>query len=402
MNRKTWVHMGTVLILCMAAVRYVSGALPAPLPIVPEDGEFVSPAEAYSGVLFSWAPVSGADLYEIRWQIGETTIEKEVVQSSVLKPFMYPMGTEVAWEVTAIDVNGLPGTPSKSRSFTIGTEGPAPEPTPTPSSFLSAPTLVSPESGERFSTTAAAEGITLRWLAVAGSFGYQLHVSVNGVPHSPEYVNGTTYEFVPAEPTPSVIRWAVQALGGTGQAGPVSETRSFEIVAAGPTPTPTATPTPGLLQPPTLLSPGPSEWITLDHAFSGVDFEWERVSGAATYEFHVRRDETTQVFREIDTNSTNVIFAFTEEVDLFWSVAAVNSVGVAGAYAPYRKIRVRLGMPGDMDLNNRIEAKDLSLFSFVWKTEEGTALRSRADLNDDGAITQMDLVRLLMYFRESQ
>ena len=403
MDKKNVILIGITLLPVLTVIHPVSAALPAPLLLAPDDGEFISVAEAYSGIFFSWAPVSGAELYEVKWQFGETVITKELVQSNTLKPFPYPEGTTVEWEVTPFDMNGLAGATSKRRSFTIGSETSpsAPTPTPTPS-FLIPPKLVEPEDGARFSVTAAMEGITLRWFAVAGSYGYQVHVTVSGVPHAPQYVSGTSYRFVSAEPEPGTVQWSVQALAGTGQAGPSSDSRSFEIVEAGPTPTPTATPTPEMLEPPDLLSPAPGEWITFDHAFSGVDFEWEEVSGATAYEFRVQRGEDTEVLRETDTTSTKVVFAFIEEVDLFWSVAAVNVAGETGSHGPARKLRVRFGLPGDMDLDGVIDASDLFIFSRTWGTQESLPPGPRADLNDDGWVTQLDLIEFLRHLQQSE
>lgn len=368
--------------------------LPAPLLLHPEDDALISPVLARSGVLFSWVAVPGAISYRLEWVFDGSANEVTVTETTHLMSLPYPSGTRVAWRVTAIHEAGPPGVMSETRAFFIESGDrptPTPQATPTPPAFfLAPPQLAAPEDGAQFSAEEVRQGILLEWTAVAGSFGYRVNFTVDGIPQLPQHT-GRTSSVLSLEVDHAVtVRWAVQALGGSGQAGNSSTSWSFHV--AEPSETPTPVPVSQVLDPPHLLSPSDQAWIQMGDALSGVEFSWSEVTGAASYVLQVRRGEAPEIVRETGEPSISVLFATIEEVDLLWAVTTVNAAGVAGPYSPPRAFRIRFGEPGDLDLTGTVGGKDLFLFSSMWGSGEDDALLLRADLDGDGFVTGSDLL----------
>ena len=346
-------------------------------------------------MLFSWVSVPGAASYRLEWVFDGSASEVTVTETTHLTPLPYPSGTRVDWHVTAIDQISTPGATSETRAFFIGSSTaltPTPQPTPTPPAFfLAPPELLAPEDGAQFSVEELQQGIVLRWTPVAGSFGYRVNFTVDGIPQPPQHIGRTSLILSLTVDRATTIQWAVQALGGDGQAGNSSGTRSFYV--AGPGQTVTPQPAQQGLDPPDLLSPDDRAWIRVEDAFSGVEFRWSEVTGAASYVLQVRRGEEIESVKETGESSISALFAITEESDLFWTVATVDDAGITGPYGSARLLRVRFGDPGDLDLNGRVDSKDLYLFSSIWMPRKDHPLLRRADLDGDGLVAGTDLLR---------
>ncbi|MFH1742161.1 MAG: hypothetical protein ABIH23_24420 [bacterium] len=379
-----------------ADVRARTMGLSAPYLLAPADGAQISVLEAWSGVLFSWAPIAGAASYQLEWIVYGVSTKVTVTGTSLFKSLQYSSGTRLDWRVRALDENGSPGAASETRALYIGiaaTPTPEPQATPTPTpQALTSPELLAPDDGIQYTAEEMQEGVTLEWTAVRGSTNYHVSLVANGIPQPPIETDDATCLLSLTVDGSITLRWAVQAIGSDGQLGPSSISRTIEVSA--PTGTPTPTPVPPILQPPELISPANLIWIHREELSAGIEFHWTEVSGAAGYALQIRQDESIKLSQHTSESRIVVSVDLSGDVDLIWAVATVNSGGVAGSYSPGRALRVRSGNPGDLDLNGKMDAKDLYWFSSVWASSEESPVRLRADLDGDYFVSRSDLLQL--------
>jgi len=207
--------------------------------------------------------------------------------------------------VRAINSAGVAGAYSASRRFTIGTAPPA---------TLTAPTLLSPADG-----ATVAQPLTLDWADLEGAVNYRVQIDDSSSFTSPLTVDQTVFGSQFTAPTLPTRQhwWRVRGTNSAGTAGPFSVVRSF---------TPTALPPPAA---PTLRTP-------FDGATPAqpVAFDWDAVSGAATYRIQI--DDSSN-FSSPVVDTTNEASAFTAPTlaatQHWWRVLAINSAGTAGPFS---------------------------------------------------------------------
>ncbi len=368
-----------------------SSVLAAPFPLAPQDGKVFTRVEALSGVMFSWTGVEGAGSYVLQLNILGILQEYPTTGTYQFLSLNYPSGTSVGWTVWAVDPSGIAGAHSAVRSFLIGsaiTPTPTPVGTPTPTGV---PELLGPQDGATFTTGQLREGIELNWTGIPGVSGYRINLTLDGVPIAPQYAVNPPYRLILDLNKAGTLRWAVQTLGASGEPGTSSGSRLILVIVG----TATATPTPALPDAPQLLSPEDGVWIRSGEWTNGVGFRWTEVTGAIRYALQVQSGSRVEYCRETPELSARVVLDLLAERDLFWSVASVNIAGATGAYAPARRIRVRHGAPGDLDLTGAVGAIDAYLFSSTWADSGSAPLFYRGDLDGDGTVTKTDLLDLI-------
>ncbi|HPO08956.1 MAG TPA: hypothetical protein PLZ55_09840 [bacterium] len=388
----TMLALSGVLFAVAAAESYAQGGpLPAPFPLAPTNGKVITRVEALGGVMFSWTAVEGAQSYVLQLNILGTLQQYPSTGTYQFISLNYASGTSVEWTVWALDSSGIEGAHSAVRSFLIGstvTPTPTPVGTPTPSAV---PELLEPQEGATFTTDQLREGIQLNWTAISGASGYRINLTLDSVPVPPRYAERPPFQLVLDLNQAGTIRWAVQILGSYGEPGVSSGSRLILVVKGAATPTPT----PVLPDAPQLLSPEDRAWIRSSEWVNGVGFRWTEVTGAIRYALQVQSKARVEYCQETTQSSAQVVLDLLAERDLFWSVASVNVAGATGSYAPARKIRVRLGAPGDLNITGTMEAIDAYLFSSTWADDGSTSLFHRADLDGDGTVTRTDLLDLM-------
>ncbi len=274
--------------------------------------------------------------------------------------------------------------------------------------FPQAPVLLSPPNEALIRFPGTQIPIPFSWEAVEGADSYQILISVDNRDVG-SFVSQETSAAINLKlsilESQSTVRWSVRALRGN-EKGNYSDIYSFKFGFVGtpipggpvlPTPLPVSTPTP--LPPPRLLSPEDQAFL---EGFS-VAFDWENVTGAASYRFSLFQDNEPFIQKNItDSEHRETIFWPNQEV-FQWNVRAIGSGGRLGYTG--RRFSFTLGagilptptaVPWDPDINRDglLDAVDVYWFAQTFGTNA-----SLPDFDRSGITNQRDLLHFLEAYR---
>ncbi|MDO8689045.1 MAG: hypothetical protein Q7R39_03385 [Dehalococcoidia bacterium] len=347
-------------------------ALSAPEPPVrlsPADGSTTDSSSypPYGVPTFCWAPVNGANNYEIQVSstIGFTSGTVWVDQVTPNTTFTPTISQHL--------VNGT--LYWRVRAFNGASWGSYND---TPWSFIKAwnlaPNLQSPENGASFQSFAYP---VFSWLAVVGAARYKFELS--GDPTFGSYSTGyPAYAYVPTF-TPSAklgngtYYWRVTPLDRYGNSGQAAEVRSFTL---------SWNLAPTLLSPPSNPNGDPSQALPMTPRLS-----WSAVEGADHYlvQMSTGADFGTLVspYSPLSTDNTShtSTTALANDKDYFWRVKAVDRQGNEGPWSASSRFYLRwsygpTGSTPDMrskSLTPTNGAQNVGLPMFSWTPVQGAA-----------------------------
>ncbi len=274
--------------------------------------------------------------------------------------------------------------------------------------FPEAPVLLEPPNGALIRFPGLQTPIPFSWTAVQGADRYEINVVVNSRPAANLIISETSVLVnlgLSIRESQTTVNWSVRALSGN-QEGNLSETYSFKFgfigtpVPGGPVlPTPLPQPTPTALRAPKLLSPEDGAII---ESFS-IEFDWEDVSGAASYRFTVYQNNEPYIQKNSNDSTSFETISWPNQETFQWGV---RSIGANGEISPSSlRYSFHLGidflptptpvpLDPDFNLNGRIDAEDLYLFASSFNTNA-----VNQDFDNSGITTAKDLIRFLELYR---
>ncbi|MBK9602334.1 MAG: hypothetical protein IPO36_10905 [Anaerolineales bacterium] len=258
------------------------------------------------------------------------------------------------WHVRAVNVNGVVGTWSAYRSFTVDTNGP------------SAPTLSAPANAATVTGTPA-----FSWAATTTAVKYQFEYDNDADFSSPLYTSGelTTTSHTPPVMALGAYSWHVRAKDAAGNWGPWSLTRTITIQPLVPVA-------------PALTTPAASA-VTND---STPDFVWASVVSGDTYQLEISNATTFATKQQTFSGAPGVLtYTATNIPDglWYWHVRAVNVNGVAGAWSAYRSFTVDTTAPVAPTLSSPANAASvIGTAAFSW-TSVATASKYQFEYDND-------------------
>lgn len=410
------------VLLCVASVTARAQEY-SPILLKPEDGENFTPEKAVNpGIAFRWTTVPDAE-YILYLTVNDgDTAEIPVSGSLYQRGFGSAPGTTVEWYVRSI-IDDIPvGRSEETRTFTIGdpptptpTLGPA-TPTPTPSPTfptLPAPQPAAPPDGTHFSPQRLAKGIALQWSEVEGAVSYRVTSAVNGMVQQPQISDATESTLAWTVSDGDSIRWAVQAIGASGETSAAS--LDWGLVAdAAVTPTPTPTgggstlPAPTLIFPPDNLSLPPVPY----NQTLKIAFEWSHVPGAAEYRLQIEEAGEVLQIHEAPEIPFDVFLLVDRDYNLTWSVSALAEDGTPGEESAERTLSLASGpthtptetpvyATADLNRDALVDGIDLFHLAGLYGSEDAE-LRSALDLDESGSVDKDDLVLFIQEYRTEQ
>ncbi|MBK7316776.1 hypothetical protein, partial [Candidatus Villigracilis affinis] len=289
------------------------------LPLVPVAPTLATPAASVvtndSTPDFTWNSVISGNIYELEISNASTFATKQQTFVGDVGVLTYtatniPDGVWY-WHVRALNVNGVAGTWSAYRSFTVDTTGPV------------APVLSAPANAASVIGTPA-----FSWVAAATATKYQFEYDNDSDFSSPIYtsIDLTTTSHTPPAIALGAYSWHVRGKDAAGNWGGWSTARTVTILPAVPVA-------------PVLVSPAASA-VTSD---STPDFTWNSVVSGNTYELEISNASTFATKQQTCTGGVGVLnYAATNIPDgvWYWHVRALNVNGVAGAWSAYRSFTV--------------------------------------------------------------
>ena len=284
----------------------------APTLLSPADGAVDVPT---SGTPIAWESLAGSTEYDYAWSTSATLHDDSTfINTTSSTSIQLPLEKDVTyyWRVRARNADG-PGPWSPTRSFTTsaGAAG-------------DAPLLSTPE--HEATGVQVAGGVLFQWELPAGFESYRLQVSTDAffdLVALDVDGSGTIYEALGlAENT--TYYWRVAALDASFTQGPWSETWQFT----------TADGSGGGLAAPMLIAPT-NGTTALDPA-GGILFQWQSVTGAATYGVQVSTDDgfaTTAYEEDFLTGTAHEALGLAEGTTYYWRVRARTDGGDLGDWS---------------------------------------------------------------------
>ncbi len=260
--------------------------------------------------------------------------------------------------------------------------------TVTSASALTAPTLVSPLSGEILQLNTSPYQLTFSWSNITDATGYLL--VLNGPPEYGEHVE-VEVEQTTANPVSKTLSnfltgtytWKVSALKGVDS---VTSGEAFFTVQTGSTGG-------GDLPAPALLLVPDFQILRADSA--QIHFQWTRVGEAAGYRFEISPPEGGFYNVSQPASGKTVVldksFTSAHAGTYLWSVTPYDNQGILGEVSEIRTFILTPidGQEWDLDESKGPSPQDLFAFTLAW--QEGF---TTADLNSDGLTNAKDLAIL--------
>lgn len=213
-----------------------------PEPVYPEANAYFTLLEFNNqgaGTAFAWNPVDDPAVarYELLIDPPRTTLDIIYPASATTYAVTVTIAGQYAWRVRAVNADGVGGTWSPRRLFTVGfipatpTPTPPGQPTPTPPPF-DGPGLIWPPDGAQVSFLQLANQ-DLEWATLPGIADYELALVPSNPsnpfrhpPSAPLRIEGKTgYRFLFT--FPDTYTWQVRGVDGDGIAGGWSAARTF-------------------------------------------------------------------------------------------------------------------------------------------------------------------------------
>lgn len=275
------------------------------------------------------------------------------------------------------------------------------------------PTLLFPPNNTQFQTPNETFSVTLSWSEVTGADRYQINgqfrTSGAVVPlivssTRPEY----TLPFTPGQiPSEMQVLWAVQSIGESGTSAP-SEFFRFTLGENG-------IPVPGFeaVTPPQprieLVQPPDGFVIPEELLLFAVDFRWDAIEDAETYEFLLFEDNRTIRRTPALAPFVRLSLGFVPSVvkTYQWQVLAKDSTGGTVASSPRRSFTVGgsglfptptpFPQGADHDQSGMIDSRDLFFFSMRYQTND-----PRVDYDQSGLNDARDILIFVQRFLQSE
>ncbi len=265
---------------------------------------------------------------------------------------------------------------------------------------LEPPALLYPakDSLIRFPGTEAK--IPFKWMETEGADSYEINVLVGNRPAAQAKTENTEIELnlgLAVREAQATVRWSVRAFAGE-QAGPISDIFSFKFgnqegtpIPGTPSPTRKPSPTPTPLPAPVLLQPEDKQEFDALHGLEGIEFNWETISGASSYEFHVYMDNEIIVQKHVLEPPHTESFSLPIQKVYQWNVFALDESGQYSLPSLRRSFRIGADvyptptpLPRSADLNQdgKIDAHDIYLYASRHATNDPTVDFNHNGLND--------------------
>ncbi len=257
------------LVALVAAVVVIAGLLPAvavavapstaPTLTAPADGAHVG-----ANPTLAWTSVAGAAKYRVQISPGpafSTLIYNvDTYNTKATPPVDLPTGL-LYWRAAGLDASNNAG-PFGSATFI--------------KDIIAGPTLQSPNDLATFAFPGQAE--TFSWSPVSGAKSYTLFIDdANDFIGARTYTtSGTSYTLTEPDTIDQTFYWRVQSMSTANILSAFSETRRYMV---------------GWSATPTLVSPVNTTLTPI----TDVNFVWNPVVGAATYQLHVNPNRLTKV-----------------------------------------------------------------------------------------------------------
>ncbi len=281
---------------------------------------------------------------------------------------------------------------------------------------IASPELLFPPNHAQFQFPGPQALIPFAWREVDQATLYQINVVVGNRPAAKTTTSATAIQLnlnLSARDSLATVHWSVRATTDSifGPISPIfrfhfTQNQGTPIPGITPQPTPLPTSTPTFLPPPKKLIPQDGAIISALEGLQGIEFKWQPVTGAASYNLTVYRDNQPVVQKTLQNPQYNEAFTFPIVKIYQWDVSAVDDLGHTGSMG--KRFSFQVGsdiyptptpMPLTVDINGngKVDAEDIYHYALRFATND-----PKVDFNHTGVNEKNDLIQFINLYRLSK